>query len=151
EVVHTIVSTLVGRVQAADAERARRKPPAKLAAYDCMMRGNALRWDDPASTAEATRLFETAIEIDPNYGFAHAVLAWMRYREWIQDLGDGEGLLDQAYALAARAIALDSNESGSFTILGHVSLMRRSFDLALRHIKRGLELNPTNQWNLADM
>jgi hypothetical protein len=151
EVVHTIVSSLVGRVQAADAVRARRKPPAKLAAYDCMMRGNALQWDDPASAAEATRLFETAIAIDPNYGFAHGVLAWMRCREWAQELSDGDALLDQAYALATRAITLDANESGSFAVLGHVCLMRRSFDLALRHMKRGVELNPTNQWNQADM
>ncbi len=133
EVVHTIVSTLAGRVQAADADRARRKPPAKLAAYECMMRGNALPWDDPAGAAEATRLFEQAIEIDPNYGFAHGVLAWMHHREWTEELSDSDALLDEAYALAKRAIALDSNESATFTILGHVCLLRRSFDLALEH------------------
>ena len=150
-VVRTIVSTLVGRVQAADAERARRKPPAKLAAYDCVAHGNALPWEDPASAAEATRLFEQAIQIDPNYGFAHSVLAWMRYREWVQELSGGDRLLEQAYALATRATTLDSNESACFAILGHICLMRRSFDLALQHLNRALEINPTNQWNLADM
>ena len=45
--MRTIVSTLVGRVQASDAERARRKPPASLAAYECVLQGNALPWDDP--------------------------------------------------------------------------------------------------------
>jgi adenylate cyclase len=150
EVVHTIVSTLVGRVQAADAERARRKPPAKLAAYECMIRGNALSWDDPAGAAEATRLFEQAIEIDPNYGFAHGVLGWMRYRAWSQEL-NGDALLDQAYRLATRAVSLDSNDSANFTILAHICLMRRSFDLSLEHTKRAVALNPTNQWNQADM
>src|SRR5262249_10865845 len=58
EVVRTIVSTLVGRVQAADVERARRKPPASLAAYECVVRGNALPWDDVEGAAEAVRLFE---------------------------------------------------------------------------------------------
>jgi TolB-like protein len=79
EVVRTIVSTLVGRVQVADAERARRKPPASLAAYECVLHGNALPWSDPRSAAEATRLFEQAIEIDPGYGLAYALLAVMRY------------------------------------------------------------------------
>jgi len=151
QVVRTIVSTLVGRVQAADAERARRKPPAKLAAYECMMKGNALPWDDPAGAAEATRLFEQAIEIDPGYGFAHAVLAVMRYRLWFRDFSGSDALLDQARALAERAVALDSSESTSFAVLGQVYLLRRSFDLALRHVNRAVEMNPTNQWNTADM
>jgi adenylate cyclase len=151
EVVHTIVSTLVGRVQAADAERARRKPPAKLAAYECVIRGNALPWDDPPSAAEATRLFETAVEIDPNYGFAHGVLGWMRYRAWIEELGGGDALLDEAHRLATRAVALDSNDSANVSILGHICVARRSFDLALQHAKRAVEINPTNQWVQGDM
>ncbi len=75
EVVQTIVSTLVGRVQSSDVERARRKPPTSLDAYECVLNGNALPWDDPEGAAEATRLFEKAIEIDPGYGMAYALLA----------------------------------------------------------------------------
>ena len=78
EVVQTIVGTLVGRVQVSDAERARRKPPASLEAYECVLKGNALPWDDPEGAAEATRLFEQAIRIDPRYGMAYALLATMR-------------------------------------------------------------------------
>ena len=68
QVVQTIVSTLVGRVQVSDIERARRKPSSSLAAYECVLKGNALPWDDPDGAAEATRLFRKAIEIDPGYG-----------------------------------------------------------------------------------
>jgi adenylate cyclase len=42
EVVRTIVSTLVGRLQATRVERAKRKPPASLAAYECVLRGDSL-------------------------------------------------------------------------------------------------------------
>ena len=62
-VVQTIVSTLVGRVEVSAAERARRKPPASLAAYECVLKGNALSWDDSLGAAEAMRLFEQAIEL----------------------------------------------------------------------------------------
>ena len=85
QVVRTIVSTLVGRVEVAAAERASRKPPASLFAYECVLKGNALTWDDPAGAAEATQLFSKAIEFDPNYGFAHGMLAVMLYRKWIDD------------------------------------------------------------------
>ena len=47
QVVQTIVSTLVGRVQVSDVERARRKPPSSLAAYEYVLKANALPWDDP--------------------------------------------------------------------------------------------------------
>jgi adenylate cyclase len=67
--------TLVGRVHASGADRARRKPPSSLDAYDHMLRGNALPWDDPASAAEAKRAFERAIEIDPGDGLPHSLLA----------------------------------------------------------------------------
>ena len=152
EVVQTIVSTLVGRVQAADAQRARRKPPASLAAYECVLQGNALPWDDAKGAAEATRLFERAIAIDPGYGFAHALLAAMRYREWCNDLaGSGDAALDESYRLAKRAVNLADNESTCFSILGQVCVLRRSFDLGLRHMQRAIEINATNQWNTADM
>jgi adenylate cyclase len=151
EVAQTIVSTLVGRVQVADAERARRKPPASLAAYECVLHGNALPWSDPAAAAEATRLFEQAIEIDPGYGLAHALLAVMRYREWRDDFCGSDAALGEAQRLATRAVELAGNESTCFSILSQVCLMQRSFDLALQHMRRAIEINATNQWNTADM
>jgi TolB-like protein/tetratricopeptide (TPR) repeat protein len=151
EVVQTIVSTLVGRVHASDAERARRKPPTSLDAYECVLEGNALPWDDPAGEAEATRLFERAVEIDPGYGLAHALLATMKRSKWRHDPGDSNALLDEAYALAVRSVALDDRESTCHSLLGQTCLYRRQFDLALEHMRRSLELNPNNQWNVADM
>lgn len=151
EVVQTIVSTLVGRVHVSDAERARRKPPASLDAYECVLEGNALHWDDPAGAAEATRLFERAIEIDPDYGLAYALLATMKRSQWRDDPGESNALLDEAYELAMRAVALDDRESTCHSLLSQTCLYRRSFDLAMEHMQRSVELNPNNQWNVADM
>lgn len=151
EVVQRIVSTLVGRVQVTDADRARRKRPANLEAYECVLQGNALPWDDPAGLAEATRLFERAIEIDPGYAMAYALLANMRVRCWLEEPGDGTAALDEAYHLAMRAVDLDDGESTCHSMLAHVCLWRRLFELALQHMRRAVELNPNNQWNMADM
>jgi uncharacterized protein (DUF924 family)/TolB-like protein/Tfp pilus assembly protein PilF len=151
EVVQTIVSTLVGRVHASDAVRARRKAPASLDAYECVLEGNALYWDDPAGAAEATRLFERAIEIDPGYGLAHSLLATMKRQQWRDDMGTSTALLDEAHGLATRAVELDDSESTCHSLLAQTCLYRRQFDLALEHIHRSLELNPNNQWNVADM
>jgi tetratricopeptide (TPR) repeat protein len=36
-------------------------------------------------------------------------------------------------------------------MLAWVCLLRHSFDLALQYMRRAVEVNPTNQWNMADM
>jgi TolB-like protein/class 3 adenylate cyclase len=151
QVVRTIVSTLVGRVQVSDIERARRKPPSSLAAYEYMLQGNAIAWDTPEGLAEATRLFEKAVEIDPGYGFAHALLAATCYSKWYADFSGSDALLQQGYVQAKRAVELDENESTCFSMLALVCLLRHSFDLALQHSRRAIEINPNNQWNNADM
>jgi Tfp pilus assembly protein PilF len=129
----------------------RDKPPASLAAYECLLKGNALPWDDPDGAAQATRLFEKAIEIDPGYGLAHAFLASMYWRNWENDPRKSDSALEEAVASAKRAVELDKNESTCFAILGQAYLRRRCFDLALQHARRAVELNPNNQWNVADM
>jgi TolB-like protein/tetratricopeptide (TPR) repeat protein len=151
EVVQTIVSTLVGRVHVSDAERARRKPPASLDAYECVLEGNALFWDEPAGAAEAARLFERAIELDPGYGLAYGLLATLKRQRWRDDPGDSSDLLDESYRLAMRAVELDDGDSTCHSMLAQVCLYRRQFDLALEHMERSVALNPNNQWNVADM
>jgi TolB-like protein len=150
-VVQTIVSTLVGRLQVSSVERARRKPPTSLAAYECVLKGNALSWDDPVGLAEATRLFEQAIELDPGYAFAHALLAVMGYRRWQFDPHSPDALLEEANRLAKRAVELDDGESTCYAILGTICLLRRQFDLAVQYARRAVEINPNNQWNATDL
>ena len=150
EVVRTIVGTLVGRVYVSAAERLRRKPPSNPAAYDLTLRGNWLPWDDPTSRAEAKRCFEQAIEFDPRYGLPHSLLALMLRYDWSNDFSGSPEILDQALALAKRGVELADNESNTHMALGLVYLDRRSYDLALRHMERAVEINPANPWNQAD-
>jgi TolB-like protein/DNA-binding winged helix-turn-helix (wHTH) protein/tetratricopeptide (TPR) repeat protein len=151
QVVQTIVSTLVGQVRLSDVERARRKPTNSLLAYECVLKGNALPWDDPKSLAEATRLFKKAMEIDPGYGHAHALLAAVCCTEWQDDLSSSDIALGEALVLAKRAVQLDERESTCFSLLGWTYLLRRTFDLALQYTGRAVAMNPNNQWNAADI
>lgn len=151
QVVQQIVSTLVGRVQVSDVERARRKPPASLDAYECVLKGNALPWDDPVGLAEATRLFEKAVELDPGYGLAHGMLAMARLVHWRNDLGESNAALEEAYVLAKRSVELDGGESTCHSLLAQICLYRRSYELAIQHMRRSVEINPNNQWNIADL
>jgi adenylate cyclase len=151
DVVRTMVARLVGRVQAAGASIAKRKPPCSLDAYDCVLRGNAVPWSEPDLNPEAAAWYEKAITLDPNYGLAHALLALELETRWEYDDSGSSALLDRAFELAKKAVQLDENESMGHLVLGRVHLKRRSFDLAEAHYRRAVEMNPNNPTNMADM
>ena len=82
-------------------------------------------------------MYEKAVEIDPSYGRAHALLAFAVSLEWFNDQGDSDALLNQALELAKKAVALDPNDNVCQVILGWVHLFRRFFDLAEQHCLYG--------------
>ena len=149
EIVRTIVASLVGRLQAAGSERAKRKLPANLTAYECVLRGRSLPVVEPEGEAEARRLYERAIELDPGYAQAHALLAYMLTLEWWWDMSLSQSLLDRALELAKKAVALDQHERLCHHILGYVYLHKKAFDLAEQHKLRALELNPIDPEQIA--
>lgn len=150
EVVRTIVGTLVGRVYMSAAEHLRRKSTSNLAAYDLTMRANWLPWDIPASNAEAKRCFEQAIALDPEYGLPHSLLALMLRWDWHNDFSGSREILDRAFDLARRGVELADNDSIAHMAIALVHLDLRSFDLALNHMQRAVEINPANPWHQAD-
>jgi adenylate cyclase len=142
QVVRLIVGTLAGRIEAAGVEKALRKPPSNLAAYDCVLRADALPFSNPEARAEVRRLSEKAIELDPTYGRAYSQLAISYYLEWVNDYSGSDAALDEAYSLANKAIALDDNDSQAFSFLGVVHMMRRSYDLSEHCFQKSIALNP---------
>jgi adenylate cyclase len=151
ELVRTIVGTLVGRVYVSAVEHLRRRPPSNPAAYDLTMRANWLAWDQPSTRAEAKRVLEQAIELDPEYGLPHSLLAMILQREWSRALAGPAEILDRAFALAKRGVELSDGESASHAALGHLYLERRCFDAALSHMERAIEINPANPASKADL
>lgn len=151
EVIRTIVGTLVGRVYVSAADHLRRRPPSDPVAYDLTLHGNWLPWDTTPSRKEAKRCFEQAIELDPGYGLPHSLLALMLRIEWQDDFSGSTEILDRALALARRGAELSDNESNTHMALSLVYLDLRTFDLALRHMERAVDINPANPWNQADL
>ncbi|HTF80017.1 MAG TPA: adenylate/guanylate cyclase domain-containing protein [Bradyrhizobium sp.] len=151
QVVRTIVGPLVGRLQADRTDRAKRKPPTSLVAYECVLRGDSLPVFDAANEAEARRLFKRAIELDPEYAKSYALLAFAICREWYLDMSGSDAALDQALALAKRAVELDDGQETCLAALGFVQMCRSSFDLAEHYYTRALALNPNNPTVLANL
>src|SRR4029453_14161174 len=73
EITSAIVTTLPGRIEAASHERAKRKPTANMAAYECVLAGKVLHHrSTPDDNVEAQKLLERAITLNSDYAHAHA-------------------------------------------------------------------------------
>ncbi|HWA46151.1 MAG TPA: adenylate/guanylate cyclase domain-containing protein [Hypericibacter adhaerens] len=147
EVTHAIVGRLVSRLQRADLEIARRKPPDSLQAYEYWLAATmAHELGTPDGHAEAKALYEKALAADPRYARAHAGLAELCYMEllvgaWGQPR---EPLLEEALQHARKSVELDESDAQPHVILGWVHMMRREFDRAVKHWAIADELNPND-------
>jgi TolB-like protein/Flp pilus assembly protein TadD len=119
DVQDRIVDEVVGRIEPevrrAEIDRARRKRPDSLDAYDLYLRALPhFRGTDPATRSEAVRLLEGAIALDPEFATALAYGAWAHERH--DTFGSGAPEADRAMAraraleLAERAVAVGHDD-----------------------------------------
>jgi adenylate cyclase len=132
-------------------ERALAKPTSSLAAYEYVLRGrdsfsHATRDDND----QASELFQRAIDLDPNYAEAYAALGGAHYEAVISGWSQfREDELEHAKALAQKALALDPTTTRAYRLLADIDLFRKRYDLALEHLDRALEINPSDADNYA--
>jgi adenylate cyclase len=99
---------------------------------------------DPAIEAEAQALYEQAIKLDPTYARAYALLANVLRLKWDYGASGDPALLERAFELARKAVALDENDGMCHGILGFVHLARYDHDLAEHHYQKAQSLNPNS-------
>ncbi|MGH8704244.1 MAG: adenylate/guanylate cyclase domain-containing protein, partial [Burkholderiales bacterium] len=138
EVTSTIAATLPGRVEAASRDRAARKPTEKMAAYECVLAAKVLHHRSTRTdNAEALRLIERAIELDPNYAHAHAWRACITGQQWTynwcEDRRAAEKTVERELEIA---LALDDNDSDVHRILAALNLNQNNHDKATYHQQR---------------
>ncbi len=150
-VVRTIVSTLAGRLNWARTELALRKQPANLAAYEYVLRGDALPIGTPETEAEARRLFNKAIELDPGYARAYALLSAALERQWLVDMSGSNRLRDEAFEMARKAVLLDENDPLCQTAIAWAQVNRGAYEAGELHITKAMSLNPNHPMHRADM
>ena len=144
EITRAIVATLPGRVEAATHDRAKRKPTDNMAAYECVLAAKVLHHRSTREdNAEAQRLLNRALALDPNYAHAHAWKACVLGQTWVYDwCDDRDALFEQVAAELEITLALDDNDSDVHRILAALNLNRDEYDKAVYHQERALALNP---------
>ena len=145
EISRSIAEQLPARIGGAERERLAKRYTSSPQAYDYFLRGQAAflvrRTPD---NEEARALFSRALELDPKFARAYAALAMtyaMDYR--YQTSPEASAPIRRALELASTAQQIDPGIPEVHWALGFVQAQSRRHDLALKHLQRAIELNPS--------
>jgi adenylate cyclase len=153
EIVETIVATLAFEVDSVERERAMRKGPKNLSAYDYLLQGRNIwfRYTKEAN-AEAASLFQKAMELDPNWPMPYGWLAWVHTTDSMHGWSENpEKSMELALKLAQKSYAMAPNSYKIHWLLGYVYLQLRDFDRAIAGYERALAINSNDADFLAQM
>jgi adenylate cyclase len=146
-VIQAVIGAVQPSLRSAEVWRARRKRPDSLDAYDCVMRALPSLWlSDAAANAEALRLLQKAIDLDPGYALAKAVAAWCHAQRATYHWAPPAEAHAEALRLAAEAERLDNDDPAVLTMLGAAHTLARDFALASALLEKALVLDPNLAW-----
>jgi adenylate cyclase len=145
QVTESVVGAIAPAVERAEIERARHKPTESLDAYAFYFRGLAklYQFTDRQASEEALRLFNGAIERDPDfasaYGHAASCYAHAKASGWTADTPEE---VAEVTRLAKRAVELGRDDAIVLTAIAWaLAYVVRDLEVAAGLIDRALLLN----------
>jgi adenylate cyclase len=145
EITETLVAAMQTEVGVFESERAHRKPPENLDAWESYQRGLwQLRRFTAEDLGEARRLFQRAIDLDPNFAQPVAAMGITLILQMILFYTESPlETLDEALQCANKAIALDDKEAMAHLALGRVQTLRGEYDAAIAELRTAIDLDPS--------
>ncbi|MGH6946154.1 MAG: adenylate/guanylate cyclase domain-containing protein, partial [Kiloniellales bacterium] len=144
EITSAIVATVFRRVEDATSSRAKSKRPENLAAYECILAAKVLHHRSTVrDNAEAQKMVERAIALDPKYAHAHSWRACILGQTWSNGwCKDRDATWDEVMKELETALSLDANDGDVHRILAACYVAGNDLDKAKHHQDRALSLNP---------
>jgi adenylate cyclase len=148
-VTASVLSVIAPRVLQAEIERVRTKPAGNLKAYDLMWRALALmRLSGRNEVDQALRLFRQAVELDPSYARAFALLSGCCWTFIAQGFGHRDDpQVSDLVQVAQTAVVLDPGDSDVVALAANVlALPGGDMDAGAALVEKAIALNPNNAW-----
>jgi DNA-binding winged helix-turn-helix (wHTH) protein/TolB-like protein/Tfp pilus assembly protein PilF len=143
EITRELAEQLPGTISDAERRQLAKRYTSSPQAYDAFLRAKALFLvRSPKANLEARELYMKALELDPQFARAYAGLAMTYAMEYRYDARvESPAPLDRASQLAQTALAIDPDIPEVHWALGFIQAQARHHDLALRSLRRAIELN----------
>lgn len=148
QITASVVGAIQPSIRAAEIERARRKRPESLDAYDLVMQALPLVWSlEKDSNREASRLLGEALRLDPGYPLALSLAAWCCGQRSVYNWSDdAEEDRRESLHQARAAAALASDDPFTLAVLGAALTIAREYRRAGIILDRALALDPNSAW-----
>jgi adenylate cyclase len=146
EITEAVVASIFPEVGRAEMERAVRKEPGSLDAWDCVLRGSwHLEKFTREDNVEAQSLFGRAVALDPSSASAFAGLAVTHLSEATYGWTDSpERSIEEANRLVRKSLELDSREPRGTLAMAHCLGVGGQRDQMIAVLQRLIELNPNS-------
>lgn len=145
EITISVIGAIEPTLRKAEVERARRKRPDNLDAYDLLLRALPFAATGmPESTDKALPLLEAAIRLEADYALAHALIAWCHEQRYLRG-GLHAETREAALKHARLAITSGSDDAMALAMGAFVvAVVERDFVNALDAVDRALVLSPSS-------
>lgn len=142
QITASVIGAVEPSLRQAEIERARRKHPDSLDAYDFYLRALPHAYaNTPTDGREALRLLDEALRLDPSYASAHGIAAWC-HEQLYNRTGFGEEHKSSALRHAAAATAYGAEDATALCFAGFtIALVARDYDAGISAMDRALALN----------
>ncbi len=148
QITESVVGILQPTILKAEIRRVSRKRPDSLEAYDYTTQAFPKAWAlAQKENTEAIELLNKAIELDPGYALAHALISWCTAQNIVYNwvvITDETKLA--ALKAAKRAYAIDAEDPLVLTMLATAETLVGNLDEAGIHIERALAFDRNSAW-----
>jgi TolB-like protein len=145
EMTMSVIGAVEPTLRKAEVDRARRKRPDSLDAYDLFLRAFPFAATAmPEDAEKALHLLEEAIRLEPDYAVAHGFIAWCHEQRYLRG-GLRAETREAARKHAHAAISAGSDDATALAMGGFViAVIERDYTTALDVLDRALALSPSS-------
>lgn len=148
QITKSVIGLIEPQIRKAEIERARRKRPESVDAWDLYVQAVPLVYGaNVLAYTEAIDLLDRALALEPDYAPALAFASWAHEKR--RTFGGGAVAaaddVEVSLALAQRALEADPDDALAMALLGWERILFRSDYSGLALCSRAVELNPNNR------
>jgi adenylate cyclase len=150
EITIKILTALQVKLTEGEQARIHAKGAKKLEAYEKHLQGlQYIRRFNLEGNVLARQILEEAIDLDPEYAMAYALLGWTHLIDvWLGWSKSPDSSIEQVFKLAQKALALEDSLSDGHNLMGRIYLFKRQYEKAIAETERAIASEPNAAFSI---